>query len=200
MAKYKSAKEIMKLLGISAQKLAYWRKTNKIIYQKLADKVYLYELPEFEKKINTRKYILYARVSNTKQNDDLKRQVQLLRTFTASKGIIPDEVIEDIGSGMNEERFGFDKLLKSIMNNEVDSIFITYKDRLTRFGFGYLERLFANFDTKIVVINATSEEEFQIELTQDLISIIHHFSMKLYSNRRKSLKSITKELLNTNEI
>ena len=48
----------MKLLGISAQKLAYWRKTNKIIYQKLADKVYLYELPEFEKKINTRKHIL----------------------------------------------------------------------------------------------------------------------------------------------
>jgi predicted site-specific integrase-resolvase len=199
MTKYLSAKEIMKLLGISAQKLAYWRKTNKIIYQKVAYKVYLYELPEFEKKINIRKHILYARVSNTKQNDDLKRQIQLLRTYTAAKGIIPDEVIEDIGSGMNEERFGFDKLLKSIVNNEVDSIYITYKDRLTRFGFGYLEQFFNKFDTKIVVINATSEEEFQTELTQDLISIIHHFSMKLYSNRRKSLKAITKELLNTTE-
>jgi predicted site-specific integrase-resolvase len=200
MTKYLSAKEIMKLLGVSAQKLAYWRKTNKIIYQKVAYKVYLYELPEFEKKINTRKHILYARVSNTKQNDDLKRQIQLLRTYTAAKGIIPDEVIEDIGSGMNEERVGFDKLLKLIVNNEVDSIYITYKDRLTRFGFGYLEQFFNKFDTKIVVINATSEEEFQTELTQDLISIIHHFSMKLYSNRRKSLKAITKDLLNTIEI
>lgn len=142
---------------------------------------------------------VYARVSNSKQIDDLKRQIQLLRTYAAAKGIIPDEVIEDIGSGMNEDRIGFTKLLKSIVNNEVDCIYITYKDRLTRFGFGYLEQIFANFSTKIIVINATSEEEFQTELTQDLISIIHHFSMKLYSNRRKSLKVISKELLNTIE-
>lgn len=200
MSKYKSAREIMQKLGITPQKLAYWRKTNKIIFNKVADKTYLYELPEFEKPITTRKHILYARVSNTKQSDDLKRQIQLLRTYTASTGIIPNEVVEDIGSGMNEERPGFVKLLKLIVNNEVDSVYITYKDRLTRFGFGYLEQIFTKFDTKLIVINATSEEDFQVELTQDLVSIIHHFSMKMYSNRRKTLKSLTKELLQTTDI
>ena len=197
MTKYFSASKIMEILGISAQKLAYWRKTDKITYRKIGNKTYLYELPEFEKKINTRKHILYARVSNTKQNDDLKRQTQLLRTYTAAKGIIPDEVIEDIGSGMNGTRNGFDKLLNLIINNEIDTIYITYKDRLTRFGFEYIEKIADKFDTKIQIINATSEEEFQTELTEDLISIIHYFSMKMYSNRRKTLKSLTKELLNT---
>jgi len=189
----------MDRLGISAQKLAYWRQTNKVTFQKVGNKTYLYEMPEFEKANTTKKYVLYARVSNTKQSDDLKRQVQLLRTYTAANGIIPDEVIEDIGSGMNEDRPGFVKLLKLITNNEVDKVFITYKDRLIRFGFGYLNQIANQFNTEIVVINATSEEEFQSELTQDLISIIHHFSMKLYSNRRKSLKSLTSALLNTTD-
>jgi predicted site-specific integrase-resolvase len=52
-------------------------------------------------------------------------------------------------------------------------------------GFKLMESIFSNFGTKIVVINATKEEDFQQELTTDLISIIHHFSMKLYSNRQK---------------
>ena len=68
------------------------------------------------------------------------------------------------------------------------------KDRLTRFGYGYLENLFKHFGTKIVHINSSSEEDFQQELTEDIISIIHHFSMKMYSNRRKILKTTEDEL------
>ena len=47
---------------------------------------------------------------------------------------------------------------------------------------------------KIVVLNSTKEEDFQTELTQDLVSIIHHFSMKMYSNRRKLLKDLEVEI------
>ena len=198
MSRYCSASEVMDYLGISAQKLYYWRLTNKIDFEKVAPRVYLYNLDKFKGDTTKKNTILYARVSNTKQSDDLKRQTQLLRTFTAANGIIPDEVIEDIGSGMNESRSGFLHLLDLVVNNQVSTIYITHKDRLMRFGFESFEQMFNKLGTKIVVINATAEEDFQTELTQDLVSIIHHFGMKMYSSRRKQLKSITKELLSDN--
>lgn len=81
-----------------------------------------------------------------------------------------------------------------VLEGEVDTIYVSYKDRFTRFGFGYLESICSKLGTKIVVVNSTSEEDFQTELTQDLISIIHHFSMKMYSNRRKEIKELEKSL------
>ena len=77
---------------------------------------------------------------------------------------------------------------------KVDTVYISYKDRFTRFGFGYFDYIFNLFGTKIEVVNLTKEEDFQQELTQDFISIIHYFSMKLYSNRRKQLKQLKNEL------
>ena len=96
---------------------------------------------------------------------------------------------------MNENRKGFNELLDLVMSGIVDTVYITYRDRLTRFGFEYFKRLFEKYDTKIVVINDTDITPFEVELTQDLISIIHHFSMKMYSNRRKVLKSAKKCLI-----
>ena len=99
---------------------------------------------------------------------------------------------------MNEERKVFNKLIDDVISGKVVKIFITYKDRLTRFGFSYFEKLFKRFGCEIVTINATNETTFEQELTQDLISIIHHFSMKMYSNRRSKLKQIVEELENEN--
>lgn len=115
-----------------------------------------------------------------------------------SNGIIPNVIYEDIASGMNENRKEFSKLLKSIFKGEIDKVYITYQDRLIRFGFKLIESIFSQFGTQIVVINATKEEDFQQELTMDLVSIIHHFSMKLYSNRRSTLKRLKNELLSEN--
>ena len=111
-----------------------------------------------------------------------------------SNGIIPDLIFEDIASGMNENRINLSKLIHLVTTNQIDKVYISYKDRLTRFGFNYFVNFFKEFDTEIIILNASKEEDFQEELTQDLISIIHHFSMKLYSNRRKLLKEFTKNL------
>ena len=81
-------------------------------------------------------------------------------------------------------------IIDLITSNEIDTVYITYKDRLTRFNFELLENLFSKYQTKIIVINQTENTPFQEELTRDLISIIHHFSMKMYSNRRKLMKEI----------
>ena len=138
--------------------------------------------------------IIYCRVSNTKQQSDLKRQETILREYCVSNGIIPDKVISDIASGMNENRKGLQELINLVKDGKVKTVYISYKDRLTRFGFDYFVYLFNLFGTEIKVVNLTSEEDFQQELTQDFISILHHFSMKLYSNRRKELKKLKSDM------
>ena len=96
---------------------------------------------------------------------------------------------------MNENRKEFNKLINLVIDNQVENVFITFKDRLTRFGFDYFKNLFQKYDCKIVILNnPVNEDNFDNELTEDLIAIIHHFSMKMYSNRRNKLKDIEKTL------
>lgn len=151
---------------------------------------YLDEDPSSEASMN----VIYCRVSNTKQQADLKRQETILREYCVSNGIIPDKVISDIASGMNENRKGLQELIGLVKDGKVKTVYVSYKDRLTRFGFDYFVYMFNLFGTEIKVVNLTSEEDFQQELTQDFISILHHFSMKLYSNRRKELKKLKSEM------
>ena len=151
---------------------------------------YLDEDPSSEASMN----VIYCRVSNTKQQADLKRQETILREYCVSNGIIPDKVISDIASGMNENRKGLQELIGLVKDGKVKTVYVSYKDRLTRFGFDYFVYLFNLFGTEIKVVNLTSEEDFQQELTQDFISILHHFSMKLHSNRRKELKKLKSEM------
>lgn len=196
-----TAKEIKNKLNICSQTLYNWRIQGKIQYKIINQRLFLYNIESIEgfKPEQKRKNVIYSRVSNTKQHEDLKRQTKLLQEYMVTKGIIPEIIFEDIASGMNENRDNFNKLLLLVFKNEVDTVFITYSDRLIRFGFNLLKSIFLNFGTRIEIINATKEEDFQQELTNDLVSIIHHFSMKMYSNRRKVLKNIKKELLQNNE-
>lgn len=190
---YLSAKQVKDLYQITSQTLYNWRKASKIKFEILPSGRYVYKLLKPTEQEN-RKHVIYSRVSNTKQKDDLVRQQQLLRQYLVSNGISVDREYSDIASGMNEKRIGFISLLEDCSKGNIDSVYITYKDRLVRFGFGTIENLLKIFGVKIVVVNATKEEDFQQELTQDLISIIHHFSMKMYSNRRKLLKEIQEKI------
>lgn len=190
---YLSAKQVKDRYQITNQTLYNWRRLNKIVYHKLPSGKIMYESLEVQPQ-QCKKNVLYARVSNTKQKNDLEHQKQLLRQYMVSNGIMVDDEYCDIASGMNENRKEFNQLMTSCIKGEIQKIFITYKDRLTRFGFGYIEHMLKQFDVEIVVVNATKEEDFQTELTQDLVSVIHHFSMKLYSNRRKTLKDLASEI------
>jgi putative resolvase len=190
---YLSAKQVKEMYKITSQTLYNWRKAKRINFKILPSGKYVYETLE-DIPNPTRNNVLYARVSNTKQKDDLIRQQQVLRQYMTTNGIIVDKEYSDIASGMNESRPGFISLLKDSATGSVGTVYITYKDRLVRFGFRTIVSLLELFGTKIVVINATKEEDFQQELTQDFISIIHHFSMKMYSNRRKILKELQEKI------
>lgn len=196
MATWLSSKEFRKKYQISSATL--WRKVhfNKIkTINKFGKIYYLDEFDDIDK-LSNKMNIIYCRVSNTKQHEDLKRQETLLREYCVSNGIKPDLILSDIASGMNEDRQKLQELISLVKDKKVNKVFISYKDRLTRFGFNYFEYLFNLFGTQIEVVNLTKEEDFQQELTQDFISILHHFSMKLYSNRRKEIKELKKKLEN----
>ena len=134
-----------------------------------------------------RKVVIYTRVSTSNQKDDLKNQVEFLRQYVNAKGIIVDEVIEDYGSGLNYNRKKWNKLIDSCIENEIKTIIITHKDRFVRFGYEWFERFLAKFNVKIIVVNNESLSP-QEELVQDIISILHVFSCRIYGLRKYKKK------------
>lgn len=89
--------------------------------------------------------------------------------------------------------------MAEVISGTVNKIVISNKDRLTRFGFGYLKSLFERFNCEVVEVNLTEEKSFEQELTDDLIAIIHHFSMKFYGKRKNKLKKIEEDFRNSVE-
>jgi putative resolvase len=192
------SKEFKKILGLSNQALYERRKKGQLKFKKV-NEVFFYWLEENIETDTNRYNVIYCRVSNTKQKDDLDKQEKVLKEYAISNGYKVDYVFKDIASGMNESRKDLNELIKLVIENKVSKVFVSYKDRLTRFGYNYFEYIFKMFGTEIEVVNLTKEEDYQTELTQDLISIIHHFSMKMYSNRRKELNALKKVLQQESE-
>lgn len=146
---------------------------------------------------SVRKDVIYARVSTHKQKErgDLERQVDTLKEYVLFKNPINLEIITDVGSGLNDNRKGLIKLLKDVESNEISRIFIAYKDRLTRFGFNYLALICDCHNTEIVIVsNDINDKSLSEELAEDIISIIHSFSGKLYGMRRNVKERICEEL------
>lgn len=202
---YLTGKEVQTLLKISDQTLRRYRNGGKLKFIRVNPKRYLYDKDEInkflgkslEQEISEKPIALYCRVSSSNQRDDLRRQKQLLKDYCNSHGyLINDEfVFSEIASGMNENREQFWKMINAVLSKKISKIFVTYKDRLTRFGFSYFEKIFESFGCQIVVLNnAGDEDNSEKEMIDDLISIIHHFSMKMYSSRRKKLKDLAKSL------
>ncbi|XKU94684.1 IS607 family transposase [Lactobacillus acidophilus] len=130
-----------------------------------------------------RKIVAYGRVSSNGQKDDLKDQMDYLRQFINARGIIADEYIADIGSGLNYKRPKWLKLLKEIDQNKVECVYVTYQDRFIRLGYEFFERFCSWHNCEIVVLNNENTSPSK-ELVDDLVSIIHVFSCRLYGLRR----------------
>jgi predicted site-specific integrase-resolvase len=126
--------------------------------------------------------VLYARVSSNSQRDDLERQVRALEDWARQNNIVDYEVVTDIGSGLNEDRKGFKKILKLAVERKISKIVIAYPDRLTRFGFKTIEELLRAFGVEVVVLNH-EDKDAREELVEDLITIISHFAGRLYGMR-----------------
>ena len=139
-----------------------------------------------------KKVIGYCRVSTPAQKDDLKTQVENVKTYMYAKGY-QFEIIEDIGSGINYRKKGLKELLSKISNHEISKIVILYKDRLVRFGYEMIEYLCQINSVEIEIIDNTEYSKEQ-ELTDDLIQIITVFANRLYGQRSKKTKKLIDEV------
>ena len=201
------AKEVKKILGITQYTLYRYLKEGKVkLASKLSKTDYnydddsIYALIGQKAQKKNKLIISYARVSTQNQKKQLEEQKQRIYDSCISRGLKLDKQFSDIKSGMSSDRKEFQEVLRMIIQGEVELLVIENKDRLVRFGYEILEQIFKYFGCKILVLNDILENKsYEQELTEDLISIIHYFSMKNYSHRRK-LNKLRKELESNCEI
>ena len=181
--------EFAKKLNISVKTLQRWDKagilkahrspTGRRYYTETQYLEYIGQ-PEKEEK---RSVIIYARVSSSGQKDDLKNQISFLREYANAKGIIVDEVVTDIGSGLNFKRKKWNEILTRAQNREISKILIAHKDRFVRFGFEWYQQWLSQYGVEIEIVK-NEELSPEKEMVEDLISVIHVFSCRIYGLRK----------------
>uniref|UniRef100_A0A7C4BCI3 IS607 family transposase n=1 Tax=Ignisphaera aggregans TaxID=334771 RepID=A0A7C4BCI3_9CREN len=197
-------REVCQRLGISYSTLSRWVREGRIRAVRTAGGKY--RVPESEVRRIAEgvpvsrevRAIIYARVSSSDQRSDLERQVQYLTEYCTSKGYRVVDVLSDIASGLKTDRKGLAKLFSYVVNRQADVVVVTYKDRLTRFGFEYLEYFFKQYGVRVEFTLGEEPKDAYQELVEDLVEIVTSFAGKLYgmrSHKKKKLVEGFKKLL-----
>lgn len=194
------AGQVMEILNISRSTLYNYTSSGKIRITKLENGLNDYsdeDVYRLANKSRERISVIYSRVSTAKQKNDLQNQKEMLLNFCINAGIPIGRSFEDLASGISfEKRKDFFKMLDLILAYKVDKVVITYKDRLSRVGFELFKHLFAKFGTEIIVVSSIGSEKLDAqEICEEIVSLLHCYSMKLYSSRRKKklIKALTEE-------
>jgi excisionase family DNA binding protein len=186
-----------KELGISVITLRRWADSGKIRSERSPSGQRRFFLTDIKRitprelnQLNDRITINYARVSSHDQKEDLVRQAQVLEAFSATNGW-QFETIQDLGSGLNYQKKGLQKLLKRIIQGDVGRLVLTHKDRLLRFGAELVFAVCEEFETEVVIINKSNEEvTFEQELVQDMLELIEPcFRLAFMAKEAKKTRS-----------
>ncbi|UNK04368.1 MULTISPECIES: IS607 family transposase [Psychrobacter] len=190
-----SIKQAANQLGVSVSTLRRWDETGVLVAQRTPKGHRRYDLSKINPNLTRnkveqqRKTIAYARVSSHDQNPDLQRQIEMLELYCSAQGW-SFEVISDLGSGMNYHKKGLKRLLDDILDNKIDRLVLTHKDRLLRFGAELVFALCEARQVEVVIINQGENLSFEEELAQDVLEIITVFSARLYGSRSKKNKKL----------
>lgn len=182
-------KEFAELLNVTVKTLQRWDREKTLVANRTPTNRRYYTYDQYlqfkgiGKDADFRKIVIYTRVSTRNQTDDLENQVDFLQTYVNAKGLIVDEIIRDYGSGLNYNRKKWNQLLGEVMENKVKMILVSHKDRFVRFGFDWFEKFCNKFNVEIVVVK-NEKLSSQKELVQDIVSILHVFSCRLYGLRK----------------
>ena len=195
-----STGQFAKLINRSEQTLRNWDKSGKL-KPAYTDPVTHYryytdeQLRQYNgEKLKEKQVIGYCRVSSHKQKEALIRQEENVKTYMYVKGY-QFSLISDIGSGINYNNKGLNKLIQMVLNDEVSKIVVLYKDRLVRFGFDLIENICNSKGVEIEVIDNTEKTDEE-EIVEDLIQIITVFSCRLQGKRASKTKKLAEELSN----
>ena len=196
-------KEASRILGVHQRTLYLWEEKGEIETIRTSGNKRLYNVKKYlashvkkanicdnlddldkkEEKIN----ICYVRVSTVGQKDDLERQKLLMKTK------YPEYIIiEDIGSGLNLNKRGINKIIHLAIKGKVNELVVAYKDRLTRFGFELIEELITKYSNgKIIILNKNESISQEEELVKDVMAIMNVYVAKMNGLRRYKNKEIT---------
>jgi putative resolvase len=130
------------------------------------------------------KVAIYARVSSAEHRANLERQAERLTQYCTARGYQVAQVVKEIASGVNDSR---PKLLSLLKDTSITRVVVEHRDRLTRFGFHYIDALFTVQGRTIEVVNPAQNDTE--ELLADLTSIIYSFCARLYGQRRAKRKT-----------
>lgn len=175
------------LLGVTTQTLRVWDANGTIKTVRSPGGHRLVPMGEVERvrgeAVNRRTATLvYARCSTKKQEENLERQVGRLLEHCVGQSWKP-ELFKDIGSGLNDNRKAFKKMLRRISEPDVARVVVEYKDRLCRYGFSVFEEYCSGLGVGVVVLRATESKEFEQEFAEDVVALIASFSARLYGRR-----------------
>ena len=197
MSRLLSIKQAANQLGVSVSTLRRWDETGVLVAQRTPKGHRRYDLSKINPNLTRnkveqqRKTIAYARVSSHEQKSDLQRQIEMLELYCSAQGW-SFEVISDLGSGMNYHKKGLKRLLDDILDNKIDRLVLTHKDRLLRFGAELVFALCEARQVEVVIINQGENLSFEEELAQDVLEIITVFSARLYGSPSKKSKKLIK--------
>lgn len=174
-------------LNITKMTLWNWMYSGKIQFHKIGsinyidDETYnsLLGIKQQEERV-----VIYARVSSTENKTNLETQKERLISYCNARGYSVHKIITEFGSGLNDKR---PKLEKLLCEQDFTRLVVEHKDRLTRFGFNYLEKLLDKNGISIEVVNHIDDEKS--DLIQDFVSVITSFSARIYGQRRSKRKT-----------
>jgi predicted site-specific integrase-resolvase len=175
--------KIQKTYDISDTKLREWANKGLVKFVKTPGGNRLYHSRDLSRLFGNqvkkeKRCICYCRVSSQKQKEDLVRQREFIQERCPGQ-----EIISDIGSGINFKKKGIQKLINLVLNDEIETITISDKDRLCRFGYELLEQICQHFGTKILVLHAPKQPDCERELADDLLTICNVFVAKKNGKR-----------------
>lgn len=178
-------KQLHEKYKVSNETLRRWEIEGKLtaIKTKGGHRRYLINETTIQSLENTKRSIIYARVSSKKQEGDLQRQVEFLQQHYPEH-----EVVTDIGSGINFKRKGMLQVLDILLQRNLKELVVAHRDRLCRFGFPIFEHIFQACGSILTVLEDTSEDKsLEQELADDLMSIVTVFTARYHGSRKYKL-------------
>lgn len=202
MGKLLKIRDAADYLNVSQDTLRKWDKANKLKPLKTAGGHRRYDTDSLDNFIGITRdneiepevvCATYARVSSNeqKQKGDLDRQSQRLSEYCAKNRLLVTYIIKDVGSGLNDNRNGFIKLTDLVIAGKINKLVIEHKDRLTRFQFKFIKKIFESYGCEVIVVNEIDVSDNE-ELTTDMMSLLASFSGKFYGKRSAKQRKMEK--------
>jgi putative resolvase len=186
-----------KQMGVRYETAWRWFRDGKIQGRRIGPRtIIITEDQEAPAAARPQQVAIYARVSSTENRRNLDSQADRLAAYCAARGYQVAQVVKEVGSGINDAR---PKLLALLEDQGIGLIVVEHKERLTRFGFRYLETLFKVQGRAIEVVNQA--ENGMEDLLADLAVIIYSFCARRYGQRqaKRKTEAIVRELEATGE-